>query len=220
MTTSRVSSWTVLLWLLLLLLSGCTAVSATVQSTARQEQPFIAEQERPDGAVSPQPPTSAIVQSTADQEPLLAQELEDGAVSPQPRAFDTQSLGLGAPEVPQFGRKNSIVGESSNYQHLAARNSSLGSEVSEAPADVREGSTVQYLLTAINAPCCPEPTVEEAIEAAKMLPGVLEAEAIEGGIQVTYQPDVVESDAIASTINRVSFMVETVPQELPERRFK
>lgn len=78
---------------------------------------------------------------------------------------------------------------------------------------VADVAHVRYRLTPINAPCCPTPTVDEAIEAAQALPGVLDAQPVEGGVQVTYQPAVVEPGEIASAINRVSFLVETVDPE-------
>lgn len=58
------------------------------------------------------------------------------------------------------------------------------------------------------------PTSDKAVDAALSLPGVLAAKVNEAStLLVRYDPAQVDSDEIASTVNRASFLVQAVEAE-------
>ena len=73
------------------------------------------------------------------------------------------------------------------------------------------GELAVFSLEPLASPCCPLPTSDKAVDAARGLPGVLAAKVNDAGrLLVRYDPAQVVPAAVASAVNRASFLVQAI----------
>lgn len=73
------------------------------------------------------------------------------------------------------------------------------------------GELAVFALQPLAAPCCPLPTSDKAVDAARGLPGVLAAKVNDAGqMLVRYDPAQTTSEEIAAAVNKASFIVQIV----------
>lgn len=175
----------------------------------------------PQGVPAVEPPTPVTL-SANKAEPVIAPfvQIEPSVLPPdttvdteaQPPVTKTDSQTIDPPETILSAATNIFpVLEGFGFQPedwLVVRDVPLG-EDPENPA--LGGELAVFALEPLAAPCCPTPTSDKAVDAALSLPGVLAAKVNETGtLLVRYDPVQIESDTIASTVNRASFLVQTV----------
>lgn len=162
-----------------------------------QTAPLVADVSEPRGAAS------QLAAQQSDNQPAQVVPLNDREDSVQDVPVPAQLQVPGA----------SDGGSAGDNVRLAEEPSAPVDPSQDPENEALGGVLTVFSLEPLAAPCCPLPTDDKAVEAARSIPGVLAAKVNnDGALLVRFDPTQTNSDAIASAVNQASFIVEIAEQ--------